>query len=138
MFQAILTSALRAMPAFVAQFGVTVLMLVGGVLIYQAVTPLKEAKLIRDNNAAAGLAFGAAIISLAMPLGMCLARSVGIADIVVWSVVALVVQLGTFFVASFLFRDMVQRIERGEMASAVALGATHVGVGIINAAAIAG
>jgi uncharacterized membrane protein YjfL (UPF0719 family) len=32
----------------------------------------------------------------------------------------------------------VERIERGEVASGVALGATHLAVAIINAAAIAG
>lgn len=138
MFEAILTSALRALPVFAAHLAVTLLILVGGVLIYQAFTPHSEARLIRENNSAASVAFSAAIVSLALPLGMCLARSVSIPDIIVWGVVALVVQLGTFFVASFVFRDLVQRIERGEMASAVALGATHLAVAIINSAAIAG
>jgi len=138
MFDAILTSALRAMPVFGAHFAVTLLMLVGGVLIYQTLTPMNEARLIRENNAAAATAFGAAILSLALPLGMCLARSVSIPDIIVWGVVALIVQLATFFVARFVFRDLTPRIERGEMAAALALGATHLAVGIINAAAIAG
>jgi putative membrane protein len=138
MFDAILTSALRAMPVFAAHFAVTFLMLLAGVLVYQALTPHNEARLIRANNSAAATAFGAAILSLALPLGMCLARSVSIPDIIVWGVVALVVQLGTFFVVRLLFRDLVKRIESGEMASAVALGATHLAVGIINAAAIAG
>lgn len=138
MFDAILTSAIRAMPVFAAHFGVTLVILVGGVLIYQALTPQNEGRLIRENNVAAATAFGAAILSLALPLATCLARSVSIPDIMVWGVVALIVQLGTFFVASLVFRDLVQRIERGEMASAVALGCTHLGVAAINAAAIAG
>ncbi len=138
MFEAILTSALRALPVFAAHLAVTLFILVAGVLIYQAITPHSEARLIRQNNSAASVAFSAAIVSLALPLGMCLARSVSIPDIIVWGVVALVVQLGTFFVASFVFHDLVERIERGEMASAVTLGATHIAVAIINAAAIAG
>ncbi|MFI4998573.1 MAG: DUF350 domain-containing protein [Reyranellales bacterium] len=138
MFNTILQSALKAMPVFALQFGVTVMILVGGVLIYRAATPQDETRLIRENNVAAAVDFGAVILSLALPLAMCLARSVSVPDIIVWGVVALVVQLGTFFVASFVFRDLVQRIERGELASAVALGATHLGVAAINAAAIAG
>jgi putative membrane protein len=138
MFDTILTSALKAMPVFAAHFGVTLAILIGGVLIYQALTPQAEARLIRENNVAAAIAFGAAILSLALPLAMCLARSVSIPDILVWGVVALVVQLATFFVASLVFRDLVQRIEHGEVASAVALGATHLSVAAINAAAIAG
>ncbi|UYN97704.1 MAG: DUF350 domain-containing protein [Enhydrobacter sp.] len=138
MFDAIFTSALRALPVFTSQLAVTLLILVGGVLIYQAFTPHSEARLIRQNNSAAALAFGAAIVSIALPLGMCLARSVSIPDIIIWGVIALVVQLGTFFVASLVFRDLVQRIENGEMASAIALGATHLSVAVINSAAIAG
>jgi putative membrane protein len=138
MFDTILTSALKAMPVFAAHFGVTLAILIGGVLIYQALTPQAEARLIRENNVAAAIAFGAAILSLALSLAMCLARSVSIPDILVWGVVALVVQLATFFVASLVFRDLVQRIEHGEVASAVALGATHLSVAAINAAAIAG
>lgn len=138
MFETILTSAIKAMPVFAAHFGVTLLILVGGVLIYRAITPQDETRLIRENNVAASIAFGAVILSLALPLAMCLARSVSIPDIIVWGVVALAVQLGTFFVASFVFRDLVQRIERGEAASAVTLGCTHLGVAAINAAAIAG
>jgi len=138
MFDTILTSALRALPVFAAQFGVTLLILIGSVLLYRALTPHDETRLIRENNPAAAIVFGAAILSLALPLAACLARSVSVADIIVWGVVAVVVQLGTFFIARFVFRDLVQRIERGEVASAVALGATHLGVAAINAAAISG
>ena len=138
MFQTILNSALKAMPVFAAQFAIALVMLIGAVLIYRAVTPQDETRLIRENNVAAATEFGAVILSLALPLAMCLARSVSISDIVIWGVVALVLQLGTFFVASVVFRDLRERIERGEVASAIALGATHLGVAAINAAAIAG
>ena len=138
MFQTILNSAIKAMPVFAVQFGVTLLMLVGAVLIYRAVTPQDETRLIRANNVAAATEFGAAILSLALPLAMCLARGVSVSDIVIWGVVALVLQLGTFFVSMLVFRDLRERIERGELASAIALGATHISVAAINAAAISG
>ena len=138
MFQTILNSAIKAMPVFAAQFAVTLVMLIGAVLIYRLVTPQDETRLIRANNVAAATEFGTAILSLALPLAMCLARGVSIADIVIWGVVALVLQLGTFFVSNLIFRDLRERIERGEMASAVAIGATHLAVAAINAAAIAG
>lgn len=138
MFQTILTSALKALPIFATHFLLTLVILVIGVIVYQALTPHNEARLIRANNQAAAVAFAAAILSLALPLAMCLARSVGIPDIVVWGSIALIIQLGTFFVARLVFRDLVKRIEAGEMASAIALGATHLAVGTVNAAAIAG
>ena len=75
MFQTILNSALKALPVFAAQFAVTLAMLVGAILVYRAVTPQDETRLIRENNVAAAIEFGSAILSLALPLAMCLARS---------------------------------------------------------------
>ena len=68
MFDTILTSAMKAMPVFATHFGVTLLILICGVLIYRAVTPQDETRLIHENNVAAAVAFGAAILSLALPL----------------------------------------------------------------------
>jgi putative membrane protein len=93
---------------------------------------------MREGNVAAATSFGAAVVGLALPLAICLARSVNVADIVIWGIVALAVQLITFFAMSFAFRDLSQRIENGDMAAAVALGSTKLGVAAINAAAIAG
>ena len=50
MFQTILNSALKALPVFATHFLLTLVILVIGVLIYQALTPQNEAKLIRANN----------------------------------------------------------------------------------------
>ena len=138
MFEAIFASAIRALPVFLLHFGVTLVILVLGVMIYMWFTPHHEARLMREGNVAAAVSFGAAVVGLALPLAICLARSVNVADIVIWGVVALIVQLATFFAMGFAFRDLSQRIESGDMAAAVALGSTKLGVAAINAAAIAG
>ncbi len=138
MFEAIFASAIKALPIFLLHLGVTLAILVLGVLVYMWVTPHHEARLMRQGNVAAATTFGAAVLGLALPLAICLARSVNVADIVVWGVVALVVQLATFFVMELVFKDLGRRIENGDMAAAVALGSTMLGVAAINAAAIAG
>jgi putative membrane protein len=138
MFEAIFASAIRALPVFLLHFGVTLVILVLGVMIYMWFTPHHESRLMREGNVAAATSFGAAVVGLALPLAICLARSVNVADIVIWGIVALAVQLITFFAMSFAFRDLSQRIENGDMAAAVALGSTKLGVAAINAAAIAG
>jgi putative membrane protein len=139
MFEAIFASAVNALPVFLLHVGSTLAILVLGVMIYMWFTPHHESRLIREGNVAAATSFGAAVIGLALPLAVCLARSVNVADIVIWGVVALVVQLATFFVMSVVaFKDLSRRIENGDMAAAIALSATKVGVAAINAAAIAG
>jgi putative membrane protein len=138
MFEDIFASAVRALPVFLLHMGTTVAILVLGVLVYMWFTPHHETRLIRDGNIAAATSFGAAVLGLAVPLAICLARSVNVADIVIWGIVALLVQLATFFVMGLVFRDLSRRIENGDMAAAVALGSTKLGVAAINAAAIAG
>ncbi|HJQ59011.1 MAG TPA: DUF350 domain-containing protein [Vineibacter sp.] len=138
MFEAIFASALRALPVFLLHLGVTLAILALGVLIYMWVTPHQETRLVREGNVAAATSFGSAVVGLALPLAICLSRSVNVADIVIWGIVALVVQLVTFFVMGLVFKDLSRRIENGDMAAAVALAATKVSVAAVNAAAIAG
>ncbi|MCW5745327.1 MAG: DUF350 domain-containing protein [Alphaproteobacteria bacterium] len=138
MFSDIFASALSALPVFLLHMGTTLAILVLGVLIYMRVTPYEEIRLMREGNVAAATSFGAAVTGLALPLAICMARSVNVADIVIWGVVALVVQLATFFVMAYVFKDLARRIENGDMAAAVALAATKLSVAAINAAAIAG
>jgi putative membrane protein len=138
MFEMIFASALRALPVFLLHMGVTLAILMLGVLVYMWFTPHHEARLLREGNVAAATSFGSAVLGLALPLAVCLARSVNVPDIVVWGIVALVVQLATFFVMSFIFKDLSSRIENGDMAAAITLASTKLGVAAINAAAISG
>lgn len=137
MFGTLFNNMLAAMPVFLAHFGVALAMLLIGVLIYQWATPINEARLIREGNTAAATSFGAAVLGMAMPMAFCLSRGVNAADIALWGVVAIVIQLATYFAISILFRDLEKRIERGEMAAAVALGSTKLAVAALNAAATA-
>ncbi|QQS12881.1 MAG: DUF350 domain-containing protein [Rhodospirillales bacterium] len=138
MFDAVLASALKALPTFLTHFGATVAILILGVLVYTRITRHNETRLIDEGNVAAATAFGAAVLGMAVPLAICLARSVSVPDILVWGVVSLVVQIATFFAVDRIFRDLSRRIERGDMAAAVAVASTKLGVAAINAAAIAG
>jgi putative membrane protein len=138
MFDTILRNVATSLPTFALHFGVTLLMLVIGVLVYMAMTPLHERRLMAAGNNAAAVCFGACVIGLAMPLAFCLKASVNVADIVVWGVVAVVLQLCAFGAATLVFRDLSRRIEAGEMSAAIALASTNLAVAALNAAAISG
>ena len=53
-----------------------------------------------------------------------------------WSIVALVAQLGAFLVGTRLLPDWRVAMERGETASAVFKATLAVGVGLLNAACL--
>jgi putative membrane protein len=123
------------LPALLLQFVVTCVLLIVGVVIYTAFTPYKELDLVRRNNSAGGVVYAGAVIALAIPLASLLATTSYLVDIVVWGIVALVIQLLTLAVVSLLLlRHLKLLIESGNIAAALTVAATQVAVALLNAA----
>jgi len=134
----ILQSFLNGFPTLLLHFSVTLAMLGVGIWIYQLITPWHEMRLIRAGNLAAATSFSGAILGLAIPLAFCMATSVSILDIIIWGLVALVIQLLTYRLADILLRGLPKRIEEGEIGAAILVVAVKLSVALINTAAIAG
>ena len=134
----VLQSLFVGFPVLVLHFAVTLAMLATGITIYHLITPYHELRLIRSGNVAAATSIAGAIIGLAIPLAVCMARSVSVWDIVVWGVVTLLIQLLAYRIGDALVKDLPRRIENGEMSAAVLVLAIKLAIALINAAAIAG
>ncbi|GAB7532032.1 DUF350 domain-containing protein [Pseudomonas sp. 3A(2025)] len=102
--------------------------------IYSRVTPHKEFALIRDNNSAAALALGGSLIGFALPASNVIAYSINILDVVVWALIAAVVQLLAFGATSLVLKGLSVRIAKGEMAAAIYAASVAISVGMLNAA----
>lgn len=102
--------------------------------IYTCITPHKEVKLIRENNVTAAIALSGAIIGFALPASNIIAYSISLLDFVLWTAIAAVVQLGTFFAAHLVIRDIAKRIQRNEVATGIYVAALAIAVGMLNAA----
>ena len=133
---AVLGSVATGLPYLVIQLVATLLLLAIGVAIYSAVTPFSERRLLGEGNAAAGTVLGGATVALAIPLATILATTGSLLAIVIWGVVALVLQLLTFALVSLLLRNLRAQIEAGHVGPAVVLAASHIAVALINAAAM--
>lgn len=138
MMDPILQSLLNGFPTLLLHFSVTLAMLGIGIWIYQLITPWNEMELIRAGNTAAATSFSGAIIGLAIPLAFCMATSVSILDIIIWGVIALIIQLITFRLVDILLKGLPKRIEDGEIGAAILVVGVKLAVAMINAAAIAG
>ena len=137
-FGSILTALGTGLPVLLVQLAVTLALLVAGVAVYTRITPFDERRLVAEGNAAGGLTLAGSIVALAIPLAATLATSTVVLDILLWGVVALILQLVAFAVATLLIRDLRGQIESGNVASASALVGVQLGVALINAAAMAG
>lgn len=136
--EAVWQSIVAGVPVLLLHVGVTIAMLVVGVLIYMWMTPYEDVKLVREGNTAAGIALGGVILGLGIPLASTLAHSVNVWDILMWGIVILIVQMAVFKVIDLVLKDLPKRIEAGEVGAAVVLTMSKLAVGAINAGAITG
>jgi putative membrane protein len=126
------------LPVLLAHFAVALALLGVGVACYNALTPFHEVGLMRSGNTAAGIVLGGNFVALAIPLAATLATSLVTLDIVVWGVVALLVQLVAFVAAARLIPGLRGMIEGGNTAAAAMLVGIQVAVALLNAGAMAG
>ncbi len=129
-------TSLATLPAFLAYFAFALGLLAIFVAAYTMMTPYADWALIRAGNTAAALAMAGATLGFCLPLASVIAHSAGLADMLVWSAVALVAQAFVFLLLRLLLRDFCAAIARGEMAPAVMEAAGSVAVGLLNAACL--
>ena len=104
--------------------------------LYMAVTRHDEAALIRAGNVAAAVSLAGAVVGFTLPLASAMANAASLLDMIVWALVALVVQLAVYLIAGVVLRGLSQRIEAGDLAAGISLGTASLAVGILNAAAM--
>jgi putative membrane protein len=128
--------SLAGLPYFIAYFGLSLLLLTLCLAIYVAITPYPEIRLIREGNAAAAATLAGVLLGFALPLGSAVVHSISLLDMLVWAVVALVVQLVAYAAVRLAVPKVVQHVREGQVASGVFLGSVAVSVGILNAASM--
>jgi putative membrane protein len=134
----VLAALSAGLPVLLMHLTATLALLAVGIAVYMGITPFHERRLASEGNVAAGIVFAGTVVALAIPLAATLATSQAVADVLVWGVVALILQLAAFAAATVLIRDLRVNIEAGNVASALALLGVQMAVALLNAAAMAG
>ena len=133
-----LASTLSTFPNFIVYF------VVGGALIglflflYVNLTPQRDIALIRSGNSAAAVGLVGGLWGFVIPLDSVIAHSAALIDLLVWGVVALIIQLGGFLVARLVLPRLPRAIEQGNLADAIFLAGLSVSLGVLDAACMAG
>ena len=129
-----LSFSLSGFDEFLVYFGLAIAFVAMFLFVYSLLTPYAEFKLIREGNVATAASLSGALIGFSLPLASSIVNSVHPWDMMIWSVIALIVQLLVFLVVRFTMVNVARRIPQGEVASGVLLGALSVTAGILNAA----
>jgi putative membrane protein len=132
----VVVASLQGLPAFLVYFLVAAILCGTYVMIYTRITRHDEFLLIETGNTAAAVAFGMSLLGFAMPLASAIANSASLIDVVVWGIVALLVQTGLYFVARWRMPAVSDKIAAGDMAAALWLGFLSLGGGLLNAASM--
>ena len=104
--------------------------------IYVLITPWREFALIRAGNAAAALSLIGALLGFCLPLANTITQAVNLTDLVLWSLVALAVQVGVHIVLRLLLPHLKQSIEANEAAAGITAGGFSTCFGLITAACL--
>ena len=129
---------LSTFPSFLAYFVTGGVLTAIFVVLYANLTPQRDIALIRGGNSAAAIVLVGALIGFELPLASVIAHSVGLIDLIVWGIIALVVQLGGFITARLVLPHLPQAIIDGNIADAIFLAGLSLALGILTAACMAG
>jgi len=132
----ILKFSIAGLPWFALYLAATLVLFLVFLVIYLRITPYREIELIREGNSAAAASISGAMLGFVIPLANAVVQSANIADMVLWGVIALIVQLLVYSVVTRIIPDIGRGIPEGKVAEGVFLGALSVAIGILNAACI--
>ncbi len=132
LFGGFLASLAEFLIFFVAASVLTIVF----VVIYTRVTRHDELALIKKNSTAASIAFAGSLIGFALPLASTMIHSVTVVEMVLWGVVALIVQVLVYLLIRLPMPRISERIEADEVAAGIWLGACSMVAGILNAASM--
>ena len=128
--------SLTGLPAFLVYFCTAIFAVVVYLFVYTRITPHDEFKLIRDNDPAAAVALGLSLLGFTLPVVSAIAHSANVVDCLIWSLVALIVQVVVYYVIKIPVPNLSAKIAAGELAPAIWLGLSSLAAGALNAASM--
>jgi putative membrane protein len=132
-----MATSIAGLPDFLLYASVSLVLAALYLTTYTLTTAHNEFALIRENVTSAGISLGLSLLGFALPLASAILNSANILDCAIWGLVALIVQILVYWlVRLLLFRDISERIARGEVPAALFLGCASLTAGIINAASM--
>ena len=131
-----MTISMAGLPAFLIYFCVGFALIAGFAAVYMRLTAHDEIALIRGGNLSAAIAFGGNLIGFSVPLETAIEQAASIPDLVIWAVIAMVVQFGAYGFARIVIPDLSRKIEEDRVPSAAMLAVIAVLSGTLAAASM--
>lgn len=131
-----IVQSLAGLPAFLVYFCTALVAVVAFLFVYTRVTPHNEFQLIRENVPSAAIALGLSLLGFVLPVISAIAHSANVVDCLIWSAIALLVQIVVYFLVKIPVPNLSERIANGQLAPAIWLGLASLAAGALNAASM--
>lgn len=128
--------SLAGLPGFLVYLSTGFVITIGYLYVYMWITPHNEFELIRKGVPGAAIALGLSLLGFVLPIASAIAHTQSLVECVIWSVIALLVQVVVYFLVRIPIPNLPQRIASGDLAAALWLGIASLAAGILNAASI--
>ena len=129
-----LADSLGGVNGFFLNFLASVLLVGAFMAIYVRITPFAEFRLIREGKVAPAVSLSGALLGFVIPLAGAISQSVSFLDMLVWSGIALVVQVLVFLLLRCCLAGLCKGIAADQLAPAILLGVLSLAAGILSAA----
>ena len=114
---------------------VSLVLVVVAIRIYTAITPYDDFRLIGDGNSAVAYALSGTLVGLVIPLFAVIIHTGKISDLVIWSTIALLMQLVLLVAEAVTFPGLRRKMAEGKCdAAGIWLGAMSASGGALVAA----
>ena len=77
---------------------------------------------------------GLSLLGFVLPVVSAIAHSANVVDCLIWSAIALIVQIAVYYIVKIPVPNLSARIAAGELAAAIWLGLSSLAAGALNAA----
>ena len=126
--------SLSGFDEFLIYAGLAIAFIFMYMVVYLWVTPYNELKLIKDGNVAAALSLSGSVLGFTFPLTAAIQHSVHPWDMMLWGLIAAIVQLLVYVAVRFSLLNVTRRIQEGQVATGIVLAAISISAGLLNAA----
>jgi putative membrane protein len=128
--------SLAGLPAFLVYFCTATIVSMLYLFVYTRITAHNEFELIRKNVPGAAIALGLSLLGFTLPVVSAMTHASNVIDCLIWSIIALIVQVIVYYAVRIPVPNLSRRIEDGEIAPAIWLGLASLAAGALNASSM--
>ena len=126
--------SLAGFDEFLVYAGLAIAFVYMYLIAYMKLTPYDELKLIKDGNVAAAISLSGSLLGFTLPLAAAIFQAVHPWDMMLWALIAGIVQLLVYVAVRRTLINVTRRIPDGQVATGIIHGSIALSAGILNAA----